>query len=200
MATLPDTLIVLFDGFDDLDAIGPLEVLTEAGFPVSLGAAPGAPGHVRSAHGLHIAVPEIDSRAPELAVIPGGGWFSGAGVRDQIQRSLPTRIAEWHAAGTVVGSVCTGAMLLAAAGLMAGRPAVTNRNAIQDLAQAGAEVHAEARVVDDGSVVTSGGPSAGLDFAIHLVSRFAGVGAGEQAAERLEHVPVGPVIVTRAPA
>jgi transcriptional regulator GlxA family with amidase domain len=200
MPTLPETLIVLFDGFDDLDAIGPLEVLTEAGFPVSLGAAPGAPGHVRSAHGLHIAVSEIDSRIPELAVIPGGGWFSGAGVRDQIERSLPTRIAEWHAAGAVIGSVCTGAMLLAAAGLMAGRPAVTNRNAIQDLAQAGAEVHAEARVVDDGSVVTSGGPSAGLDFAIHLVSRFAGVGAGEQAAEQLEHVPVGPVIVTRAPA
>jgi transcriptional regulator GlxA family with amidase domain len=200
MPRLPDTVIVVFDGFDDLDAIGPLEVLTEAGFPVRLVSAPGTPGHVRSAHGLHIAVPVLGPEAPELAVIPGGGWLHGTGVRDQTERSLPGRLAEWHAAGTVIGSVCTGAMLLAAAGLLTGRPAVTNRQALGDLAAAGAEVRAEARVVDDGSVVTSGGPAAGLDFAIHLVSRFAGDEAGQHAAERLEHVPVGPVVLTRTPA
>jgi transcriptional regulator GlxA family with amidase domain len=198
VSRLPETTIVVFDGFDDLDAIGPLEVLSAAGFPVRVAAAPGAPAHVRSAHGLHLAVGELGADVPELAVIPGGGWFRGAGVRDQIKRSLPSLIAEWHAAGAVIGSVCTGAMVLVAAGLLSGRPAVTNHHALADLAAGGAEVQADARVVDDGSVITSGGPAAGLDFALHLVSRFAGAEAARRAATRLEHAPVGLVLVTAA--
>jgi len=86
-------------------------------------------------------------------------------------------------------------MLLARAGVLAGRPAVTNRNAFDDLAAAGAQVRGDARVVDDGSVVTGGGPAAGLDVAIRLVARFAGEEAGRQAAARLEHEPVGPGLV-----
>ena len=196
VSNLPRTTIVVFDGFDDLDAIGPLEILAAAGFPVRMAAAPGASEHVRSAHGLHLVVSELGADVPELAVIPGGGWFHGAGVRDQLEHSLPGLIAEWHAAGAVIGSVCTGAMLLVAAGLLAGRPAVTNHNALNDLAAGGAQVQADVRVVDDGSVITAGGPAAGLDFALHLVSRFAGAEAARQAAERLEHEPVGPVLVT----
>ena len=95
-----------------------------------------------------------------------------------------------------MASVCTGAMLLARAGLLSGRPAVTNRNALDDLAAAGADVRREARVVDDGSVVTGGGPAAGLDVAIRLVARFAGEDAGREAAARLEHEPVGQVLVS----
>jgi transcriptional regulator GlxA family with amidase domain len=198
MPALPDTVIVLFEGFDDLDAIGPLEVLSEAGFPVRLAAAPGGPDHVRSAHGVAVAATRLGPEVPGLAVVPGGGWLHGVGVRDQVDGSLPALIADWHEAGAVIGSVCTGAMLLAAAGLLAGRPAVTNRQALDDLAAAGADVQRDARVVDDGSVVTAGGPAAGLDFAVHLVSRFAGREAGQLAAQRLEHSPVGPVRVTGA--
>jgi len=137
-----------------------------------------------------------DEATPALVLVPGGGWLDAApGVCDQCEGPLPAALAARHDAGAVMASVCTGAMLLARAGLLSGRPAVTNRNALDDLAAAGADVRRGARVVDDGSVVTAGGPAAGIDLAIRLVARFAGEEAGRQAAARLEHEPVGPVLV-----
>jgi transcriptional regulator GlxA family with amidase domain len=195
-ATLPRTQIVVFDGFDDLDAIAPLEILVAAGFPARVVRPAGHPPTVRSAHGLVLEVTDTLGAAPGLLVVPGGGWLDrGAGVRDQCEGPLPADLATLHEGGTVVASVCTGAMLLARAGLLAARPAVTNRQALDDLAAAGADVRADARVVDDGSVVTAGGPAAGIDLAIRLVARFAGEDAGRAAAARLEHEPVGPVLV-----
>ena len=96
----------------------------------------------------------------------------------------------------MVASVCTGAMLLAAAGLLTGRPAVTNRRALDDLHATGALVREKARVVDDGDVVTSGGVLAGIDMAVRLVERYRGVRAAEAAVDRLEHRPWGTVVVT----
>lgn len=226
-SAFPHTEVVVFDGFDDLDAIGPLEVLTEAGFPTRVVRPAGHPTTVHSAHGLVMEVSDELGEArsddaglaarddaglaarddadpaahtpPALVIVPGGGWLdAGAGVRDQCEGALPAALAALHEAGTIMVSVCTGAMLLARAGLVSGRPAVTNRNALEDLAAAGADVRGDARVVDDGSVVTGGGPAAGLDVAIRLVARFAGEEAGRQAAARLEHEPIGPVLVTVA--
>lgn len=209
--TLPRTEVVVFDGFDDLDAIGPLETLTEAGFPTRVVRPAGHATTVHSAHGLvmhvdaelGVAAPDearaVPDAAPALVIVPGGGWLdAGPGVRDQCESALPAALAALHDAGTVVASVCTGAMLLARAGLLSGRPAVTNRNALEDLREAGADVRGDARVVDDGSVVTGGGPAAGLDVALRLVARFAGDEAARQAAARLEHEPIGPVLVTVA--
>ena len=193
---LPLTEIVVFDGFDDLDAVAPLEILVAAGFPARVvRPAQHAPA-VRSAHGLALEVPDLLGGSPGLVVVPGGGWLDGsAGVRDQCDGPLPAALAALHQGGAVVASVCTGAMLLARAGLLEGRPAVTNRMALDDLAAAGADVRRHARVVDGGSVVTAGGPAAGLDLAIRLVRRFAGDEAGQAAARRLEHEPVGLVLV-----
>jgi transcriptional regulator GlxA family with amidase domain len=194
--TLPITEIVVFDGFDDLDAIAPLEILVAAGFPARVVRPAAHPATVRSAHGLLLEVPDTLGEAPGLVVVPGGGWLDrGAGVRDQCDGPLPATVAGLHDAGAVIASVCTGAMLLARAGLLTGRPAVTNRQALDDLAAAGADVRAEARVVDDGRVVTAGGPAAGIDLAVRLVTRFAGEDAGRAAAARLEHQLVGPVLV-----
>ncbi|HEX3976971.1 MAG TPA: DJ-1/PfpI family protein [Solirubrobacteraceae bacterium] len=194
-STLPLTEVVVFDGFDDLDAVAPLEILTAAGFPTRVVRPAGHPTTVHSAHGLVLDV-AAELASPALVLVPGGGWLDAApGVRDQCEAPLPAALAGLHEAGTVVASVCTGAMLLARAGLLTGRPAVTNRNALDDLAAAGADVRRDARVVDDGSVVTGGGPAAGIDVAIRLVARFAGEAAGQEAAARLEHVPVGPVLV-----
>jgi putative intracellular protease/amidase len=231
LRSLPLTAILLFDGFDDLDAVAPLEILTAAGFPVRQLRPAAHPPTVHSAHGLVLDVrnglgegdrpglgegdrnglgegdrPRLgegdrnglgEGDRPGLIVVPGGGWLDGSpsGVRAQCAGKLPSVLGELHAAGTVLASVCTGVMLLAAAGVLTGRPAVTNRMALDDLAAAGADVRREARVVDDGSVITAGGPAAGLDLALHLVQRFAGADAGVAAARRLEHRPVGPVLV-----
>jgi putative intracellular protease/amidase len=195
---LPPTEVVVFDGFDDLDAIAPLEILTAAGFPTRVVRPAGHATTVHSAHGLVMQVDGELAAAPSagLVLVPGGGWLDAApGVRDQCEGPLPAALAARHDAGAVMASVCTGAMLLARAGLLSGRPAVTNRNALDDLAQTGADVRREARVVDDGSVVTAGGPAAGIDLAIRLVERFGGQQAAREAAARVEHEPVGPVLV-----
>jgi transcriptional regulator GlxA family with amidase domain len=195
---LPAVEVLFFDGFDDLDSIAPLEILTAAGFPVRPVRVLGPPATVTSAHGLRIAVEDELGNAPDLIIVPGGGWRddSRVGVRALCQGELPARLAEMHDSGTVIASVCTGAMLLAAAGLLTGRPAVTNRIAIDDLRRSGADVRPEARVVDDGSVITCGGPAAGLDLALRLVERYRGAAAAAQAAQRLEHEPVGPVLIS----
>ncbi len=197
---LPATEVIVFDGFDDLDAVAPLEILAAAAFPVRLVRPPGHRVRVRSAHGLLAEVPDVLGAAAELVVVPGGGWLDGSptGVRAQCQGELPERLAALAQTGTVIASVCTGAMLLAAAGLVSGRPAVTNRLALDDLAAAGADVQAAARVVDAGHIVTCGGPAAGLDLGIALVARYGGSAAATAAADRLEHQPVGPVMTGAA--
>ena len=200
MATTPAppvTEILFFDGFDDLDAIAPFEILAAAGFPLRAVSPPGSARQVTSAHGLRVAL-EGELAEPALLVIPGGGWRDGIdhGVRALTAGNLPGQLAELHQRGTMLASVCTGAMLLAAGGLLTGRPAVTHRIALEDLAHAGADVRAQARVVDDGSVVTCGGPTAGIDMAVHLVQRFLGPAAAEGASVRIEHQRVGPTLVS----
>ena len=199
MTTAPRTQILFFDGVDDLDPVAPLEILTAAGLPTRAVRPAGQPTNVHTAHGLVLEVAdELDDDA-ELVIVPGGGWRDEhGGVRELGTGPLPARLAAMHERGVVLASVCTGAMLLAAAGVLDGRPAVTNRIALVDLAAAGARVHADARIVDDGDVVTCGGPAAGLDLGVHLVGRFLGAAAGAAAAERLEHVPVGPVLLPAA--
>jgi putative intracellular protease/amidase len=196
---LPSTCSLVFDGFDDLDTVGPLEVLSNAGFAPTVVRPAWTAASVRSAHGLRLTVDNqltVDA-PPQLLLIPGGGWLDGTpGVRDQTGTELPALLAELHARGTVLASVCTGAMLLAAAGLVNGRPAVTNHGALADLEAAGADVRADARVVDDGEIVTGGGPGAGLDLGLHLVARFRGDRVAAAIAAAIEHRPVGPVVVT----
>jgi transcriptional regulator GlxA family with amidase domain len=99
---------------------------------------------------------------------------------------LPRIVTAAHARGALVGSVCTGAMLLAATGLTAGRRMTTHQFAIDDLRASGAEV-VEARFVDDGDIVSAGGVTAGIDLALHLVQRFAGAGMADEVATEIEY-------------
>jgi transcriptional regulator GlxA family with amidase domain len=92
----------------------------------------------------------------------------------------------------VVATVCTGAMLATAAGLTRGRPAVTHHGAIEDLRTAGAEV-IEARVVDDGDLVTAGGVTSGIDMALWLVERHFGAELATAVAAEIEHPRHGEV-------
>jgi putative intracellular protease/amidase len=146
--------VVVFDGFDELDAIGPLEVLRNT---ASLGG-----------DGLRVDLVALDG-----ATEAGG------------DRRRPRGRA-------VVATVCTGAMLATAAGLTRGRPAVTHHDAIEDLRAAGAEV-VEARVVDDGDLVTAGGVTSGIDMALWLVERHFGAELAAAVAAEIEHPRHGEV-------
>ena len=184
--------IAVFDGFDEMDAIAPYEVLRTAaalGAPIEaeLVGAHGA-ATVTASHGLRLVVDRGPSEAPDVLLVPGGGWFHGAGVRDEIERGdLPRAMAAAHEAGSIVGSVCTGAMLLAAAGLVEGRRATTHHEAIEDLRAAGARIVDGARFVDDGDIVSAGGVTSGLDLALHLVERIAGLSIADRVASEIEY-------------
>jgi transcriptional regulator GlxA family with amidase domain len=123
-------------------------------------------------------------------VVPGGSWATRRpkGAWAEAQRGvLPRAIADRHAAGARLATVCTGAMLAATAGLLRGRPATTHHVALDELEAAGADVIRDARVVDDGDIVTSAGVTAGIDMALWLVEQEAGPEAAAAGAERIEH-------------
>ena len=193
--------VVVFEGFDELDAIGPQEVLRNAAamgaddLTVDLVALDGA-AEVTGSHGLVVRTDgPLDREGTDLLVIPGGGWNDRGthGAWAEAERGeLPAAIAATHEAGAVVATVCSGAMLATAAGLTRGRPAVTHHDAIDDLRAAGAEV-VEARVVDDGDLVTAGGVTSGIDMALWLVERHYGAELADAVAAEIEHPRHGEV-------
>jgi len=192
---------VVFAGFDELDAIGPLEVLRNAAamgatdLSVELVALDGA-AEVTGSHGLRVRTDgRLDPERTDLLVVPGGGWNDrGAhGAWAEAQRGdLPAAIAAAARGGAAVATVCTGAMLAATAGLTRGRPAITHHGAVEDLRASGARV-VEARVVDDGNLVTAGGVTSGIDLALWLVERHFGAEVAEAVATEIEHPRHGEV-------
>lgn len=196
-----DVAIVLFDGFDELDAIGPFEVFANAGqagadLTVSLRTL-GERSRVTASHGLRVA-PDgpLEAVDPDLVLVPGGGWSdrSATGTWAEAERGdLPDAVAALHAEGTTVASVCTGAMILARAGLTEGRPAVTHHGALDDLREAGADVR-DARVVDDGDLLTAGGVTSGIDLALHVVERSFGEDIAATVAAEMEYELRGTVV------
>lgn len=180
--------ILLFDGFDDLDAFGPFEVLTGSGLETRFVTV--EPSAVVVSNGGARIVPHGVLSNPDLVLIPGGGWNdrSGSGAYAEARKGVITdALARRHAAGGRIGSVCTGAMLLAEAGLLTGRPAITHHSAIEDLKGFGVNVIEGARVVDDGDLITAAGVTSGLDLALHLVERELGTAAAQAAADEIEH-------------
>jgi transcriptional regulator GlxA family with amidase domain len=194
--------IAVFDGLDELDALGPFEVLRQgwrAGAAVDCALVTlDGQREVVGANGLRFAA-EGALGEPDWLVVPGGGWMDRAerGAWGEVERgTLPRAISAAHARGASVASVCTGAMIVAAAGLLRGRPATTHHSAHGELAATGAEV-VTARVVDDGDIVTAGGVTSGLDLGLRLLERVAGAEAAAAVARELEIVP-GVVRCTRS--
>jgi len=207
--------ILLYDGFDELDAIGPYEVFDyaldyatdgPAGADAGRGGETARPGRVRyvtlderesvtASHGTRVGVdgvvPEPDAAdAPDLLVVPGGGWSARdetAGAWAEAQRGdVPRALAAHHAAGTRIAAVCTGAMLLAAAGVTDGRRATTHAAAVDELRESGADV-ADARVVDDGDLLSAGGVTSGIDLALYVVEREFGTDVADRVAAVTEY-------------
>jgi len=169
--------IALFEDAEELDWAGPWEVLTawaqqwpDDGVEVFTVAETLDP--VRCAKGLRVLPDRSWAELGEIDVLlyPGG-----IGTRPQLgQERIRERMRSLHAAGTLMTSVCTGALVFADAGLLDGRPATTHWAALELLATIGEriDVRADDRFVDDGEIVTAAGVSAGIDVALHLVARL----------------------------
>ncbi|MCZ4507706.1 DJ-1/PfpI family protein [Streptomyces sp. ActVer] len=194
-----DTLtlgVLLFEDAEELDVAGPWEVLGFwaahiASRPVRLLTVGPRKGVVRCAKGLGLVADHDLTSAPPLdLLIHPGGDGTRALVKDESHLS---RLRELHRQGTVLASVCTGSLVLAAAGLLAGRAATTHRGYLDKLAKidGSIDVRAEERYVDDGDIVTSAGVSAGIDMALHLVCRLDGIEASEQTRQGIQYEAPG---------
>jgi transcriptional regulator GlxA family with amidase domain len=181
--------ILLFDRITALDAIGPYEVLARL------------PGAEVAFVGIEKGIVRTDNRCLGLAVdrsldevprtdvllVPGGfGWRAMA---------EDPRVLAWlrqvAATATIVSSVCTGSLLLASAGLLAGVPATTHWHYLDELARKGA-IPTPSRIVEHGAIITAAGVSAGIDMALALAARVAGEDVARAIQLGIEYDPAPP--------
>ncbi|HWF52516.1 MAG TPA: DJ-1/PfpI family protein [Solirubrobacteraceae bacterium] len=182
-------VVPLFDRFTALDAVGPYEVLGHIPGAQLVFAATGT-GPVRSGDGAlaimaDASLNEIDSC--DVLVVPGGPGTNQA-ITDG---SLVAWVRRIHATTRWTTSVCTGSVVLAAAGLLDGVEATTHWQAIDTLEALGARYTAQ-RVVTRGKIMTSAGVSAGIDMALTLASHIAGDDIAEAIQLLLEYDPQPP--------
>ena len=187
--------ILLFPDMEELDFVGPLEVLgafaayVDKEWQVVTIAQTAEP--VRGAKGLAV-VPDysFESCPPlDVMVVPGGQGtrieVDNKPLIDFVQRA--GRQASW------VTSVCTGAFILSRAGFLKGRRATTHWAAINDLrAEPDVEVVEKQRFVPDGNVITAAGVSAGIDMALYLVAQLKDVAAARLTQKIIEYYPEPP--------
>lgn len=176
--------IVMFDGVQIIDFAGPYEVFGNAGFGVVTVSPDGKP--VTTAMGLKVTPDASFANAPpfDVLLIPGGDVADAQ--RDQRildfirQRSVPAK---------QVLSVCTGAFILGATGLLDGDKATTFTPRIDELAKAFPKIHVirDVRWADNGKLVTSAGLSSGIDAALHVVAKVRGTDEARTVALRLEY-------------
>ena len=184
-----DIVFLLFDGITALDAVGPYEVLSRLpGARVRfVGAAPGVVETNERSLGLRVTSSLADVRTAGVLVVPGG-----PGTRALLEdAAVLAWIREVHETTTWTTSVCTGSLLLGAAGLLRGVRATTHWLSIDQLADFGA-VPVRDRFVVDGRIATAAGVSAGIDLALTLAARIAGPGVAQEIQLMLEYAPRPP--------
>ncbi len=183
--------LLLYDEVEVLDAAGPFEVFSVAGRvaddpPVRVMTVAAEARPVRARGGLRMMVDHVLGEEPpfDVLVVPGG--VTAAVERDPLTIGW---IAERHVASLLTLAVCTGAFLLAEAGVLDGRPATTHWEDEEEFARRwpAVEVRREPRWVDDGDVITSAGISAGIDMSLHAVGRLLGEGIALRTARQMEY-------------
>lgn len=186
--------VVAYPGLTLLDLVGPLQVFT-AFTPHSprhrVVVVSRDPGAMPTDAGVAITADHrLDDVAhPGFVVVPGGGAPTMAALAD---RTLLDWLREAGRTAELMTSVCTGSLILGAAGLLQGRRATTHWSAIELLAEFGA-VPVRRRWVADGPVLTAAGVSAGIDMALHLVSRLAGDATSRAVQLAIEYDPQPPL-------
>jgi transcriptional regulator GlxA family with amidase domain len=190
--------ILVFDGVEELDVVGPWEVLSHwtqehrgdgwDAFCLSVDGAPvvGAKSLMLGAHHSFDDTPPLD-----LLIHPGG-----PGTRPMLHD--PAHLAwvrDLRESTPLMASVCTGSLVYAAAGLLTGRRATTHWASLNLLSELDPTVitDVEARFVDDGDLITSAGVSAGIDMALHLVARLTDVERAREVRRYLQYDPMPPV-------
>jgi transcriptional regulator GlxA family with amidase domain len=190
--------VALFEGAEELDWAGPWEVLAAwaVQWPddgVRVFTLAREEGTITCAKGLRVVPEETWASAPPLDVLVYPG---GRGTRRELADGA---VLDWVRGlaenGTVVASVCTGSLVLAAAGLLDGRPATTHWQSLELLPTLGKEIEVrpEDRFVDTGNVITAAGVSAGIDMALHLVSRLHSTERAREVRRYIQYDPEPPV-------
>ena len=190
--------VFVFPGAEELDFVGPWEVLRawervwpDDGQHVVMLAR--EEGTITCAMGMRVTPEFTWATAPPLDVLvyPGGQGTVGQ-LGDETIRGWVRGVA---GAGTLMTSVCTGALIFADAGLLDGRPATTHWASLDHLASLGhdIELRPDDRFVDDGDIVTSAGVSAGIDMALHLVARLATPDRAGEVRRFIQYDPAPPV-------
>jgi len=174
--------ILLYPGFELLDACGPAEMFGSLGPLMKIVTVADQAGPVKSTQGVHVVADFAYDDCPhlDLVLVPGGfGTFQAVAKPE-----LMEWVKESAEKAEITTSVCSGSVILAKAGLLDDRPATSNKQYYTLCTkQGGDKVNwvKEARWVDDGNIVTSSGVSAGMDMALHVISRL----YGEEAAVRI---------------
>jgi transcriptional regulator GlxA family with amidase domain len=183
------TSILIFDGITALDAVGPYEVLRSVpGWEVEFVAK--ASGEVRTdsgALGLSADRALADASDPDIVLVPGGAGNRPLLSDEEVLSWLRAvdRKTRWTT------SVCTGSLVLGAAGLLEGKRATGHWLYLEPLRSYGADP-VGGRFVEDGKVVTAAGVSAGIDMALHLVGREAGPEVAQAVQLAIEYDPQPP--------
>ena len=184
--------ILIFDEVEVLDFAGPFEVFAVTGrdqapmpFHVYTVAETAGPILARNQFSVNPRFTLVDAPTPDVLLVPGG-W----GTRAQMNNPV---VIDWirttAARAELVLSVCTGALLLAQAGLLNGLSATTHHAAIELLRSVAprTNVLVGQRFVDNGKVVLSAGVSAGIDMSLHVVVRLLGRTEAEETARYIEY-------------
>jgi transcriptional regulator GlxA family with amidase domain len=181
--------IPIFDRLTALDAVGPYEVLSRLpGASVHFLAAEPGPKRTENSMLALVADRALDElRDPEVVVVPGG-YGTRALMQDETMLSWLRRA---HASSQWTTSVCTGSLLLAAAGILDGLEATTHWLALDALERYGA-TPVSRRVVEQGKVITAAGVSSGIDMALTLVARIGGATLAQAIQLGIEYDPQPP--------
>jgi transcriptional regulator GlxA family with amidase domain len=184
-----DIAILLFDKLAPQDAVGPFEVMRNVpGWQIRMVGK--EKGEVRSEDGALALVADYrlgEATSPDVVLVPGG-----IGSRPLLEDE---EVLEWLREvdrGTKwTTSVCTGSLILGAAGLLEGKRATSNWLLLEQLRQYGADP-VGGRFVEDGKIVTAAGVTAGIDMALHLVGREAGPEIAQAVQLGIEYDPDPP--------
>ena len=190
--------LLVFDGVEELDVVGPWEVLSnwtrthpEDGWDVFCMSVDGGP--VVGVKSLMLGAHHSTESAPRLDVLIHPG---GSGTRPMLNDPEHLQwVREARREVPLMASVCTGSLVYAAAGLLTGRRATTHWASLNHLAELDPTVITDvrARFVDDGDLITSAGVSAGIDMSLHLVARLAGTDRAQEVRRDIQYDPMPPV-------